>query len=168
MESTPLRQREARTEIAAPPARVYALLADVARMGEWSPECRGGRWLAGAREPAVGARFKAANRRGILRWRTVCRIIAAEPGRELAWEVLPAGLPATTRWRYLLEASEQGTRVTERFELVRYARWQALTMRLAFGGLERRLDELERSMEATLGALKAVVETGPSTDATSR
>ena len=32
-------------EIAATPAVVYALVADVTRTGEWSPECVSGRWV---------------------------------------------------------------------------------------------------------------------------
>src|SRR5678815_3766100 len=35
-------------EIDAPPNDVYALLSDVTRTGEWSPECVRCRWLDGA------------------------------------------------------------------------------------------------------------------------
>ncbi len=46
-------------DIAAPPEKVYALVSDITRMGEWSPECRSCRWADEATGPTVGARFKA-------------------------------------------------------------------------------------------------------------
>ena len=41
-------------EIAASPAQVYALVSDITRMGEWSPECVQCTWTKGATGPAVG------------------------------------------------------------------------------------------------------------------
>lgn len=35
-------------EIAATPEQVYAVVSDVSRTGEFSPECRGAEWLDGA------------------------------------------------------------------------------------------------------------------------
>jgi polyketide cyclase/dehydrase/lipid transport protein len=46
----------------APPARVWALIADVTRTGEWSPETHKAEWLDGATGPAVGARFRGRRR----------------------------------------------------------------------------------------------------------
>src|SRR3546814_20760910 len=43
--------------IAAPPERIYAIVTDIENMGRLSPECTGGRWLAGATGPRVGARL---------------------------------------------------------------------------------------------------------------
>ena len=39
------------TEIAAPAEQVWAMIADVTRMGEWSPENRGGHVVAGRHGP---------------------------------------------------------------------------------------------------------------------
>ncbi len=39
------------TEIAAPAEQVWAMIADVTRMGEWSPENQGATWLRGATGP---------------------------------------------------------------------------------------------------------------------
>jgi len=58
------------TEIAATPNAVYALLADVTRMGEWSTECVRCRWLGAVTEPRVGARFHGTSRNGWHRWST--------------------------------------------------------------------------------------------------
>ena len=52
---------EVSVDIAAPPERVYELVSDIRRMGEWSPECKRCSWARGATGPAVGARFKARN-----------------------------------------------------------------------------------------------------------
>ena len=57
-------------EVAAPPEEVWALVSDLTRMGEWSPEARGGRWAGGTDGPSVGAVFKGRNRNGRYRWRT--------------------------------------------------------------------------------------------------
>lgn len=45
-------------EIAAAPERIWALVTDLPRMNEWSPENNGGEWSEGATGPALGARFK--------------------------------------------------------------------------------------------------------------
>ncbi len=71
---------EASIVMDAPPDDVWALVADVTRMGEWSPENKGAEWLDGATGPAVGARFKGRNQRGKSRWSTKCEITASRPG----------------------------------------------------------------------------------------
>ncbi|MGH9050843.1 MAG: SRPBCC family protein [Acidimicrobiia bacterium] len=43
----------------APPEKLYELVSDVTRMGEWSPECRRCEWIDGATGPAVGARCRS-------------------------------------------------------------------------------------------------------------
>src|SRR5438105_4378529 len=93
------RQDSASCEIAADPDVVWALVADVTRMGEWSPECRHCEWIAGATGPAVGARFKARNKaaRGPS-WTNKPVVIAAEPGREFAFTRTGAGIGEVT-WR---------------------------------------------------------------------
>ena len=50
--------------VAADPAAVYALVSDVTRTPEFSPEVTAVRWLDGATGPAVGARFEAVNTSG--------------------------------------------------------------------------------------------------------
>ena len=65
----PTAQRgQASIEIAAPPDLVYDLIADVTRMGEWSPECYRCEWLDGASAATPGARFRGYNRIGRFRW----------------------------------------------------------------------------------------------------
>ena len=62
---------------------VYAAIADVTRMGEWSEECHSCEWDEGHDAPVVGATFAGHNRNGEHEWTSQCRIIEAEPGRAL-------------------------------------------------------------------------------------
>jgi Polyketide cyclase / dehydrase and lipid transport len=48
--------------VAAPPELVWDLVADVTRVGQWSPECAGAAWLEEPVRPAPGARFTGHNR----------------------------------------------------------------------------------------------------------
>ncbi|HEX2064354.1 MAG TPA: SRPBCC family protein, partial [Acidimicrobiales bacterium] len=93
--------------IDAPPERVYAMLADVTRMGEWSPECVRCRWIGGDDGARVGARFRGRSRNGWHRWSTVSTVVAAAPGRSFAFEVTYFGLPVAT-WRYDFRPDEGG------------------------------------------------------------
>lgn len=96
-------------DIAAPPEKVYELVSDITRMGEWSPECRSCAWARGAMGPTVGARFKASNkgRRGPP-WFNTPTVTAAEPGREFAFNRSGPGMGSYT-WRYHLERTSTGT-----------------------------------------------------------
>ena len=49
--------REYTLDVAAAPGVVWALVSDLPRMGRFSPENLGGRWLRGATGPAVGVEF---------------------------------------------------------------------------------------------------------------
>jgi hypothetical protein len=77
--------------IQASPEAVYALVSDVTRMGDWSPEPYRCQWIDGASGPAVGARFKARNRRGRLRWINKPEVIVADPGLEFSFRRWVAG-----------------------------------------------------------------------------
>ena len=72
--------------IEALPERVYEMVADLPRMGEWSPECQRVEWLEGSNGPSVGARFIGHNRGGpggLLKWSRRGRVLTAEPGQRV-------------------------------------------------------------------------------------
>ena len=105
--------------VSAPPATVYALVADPTRTAEWSPENRGAR-TPGAGPLAVGAVFTGRNERHGARWTTECVVTAADPGERFAFRVRAIGLRTPrvrariARWEHRLEAtSDGGTRVTQ-------------------------------------------------------
>jgi len=56
-----MRTGTATIEIKASPQAVWGALTDVTRMGEWSPECTGARWIPDATGPAKGAKFEGDN-----------------------------------------------------------------------------------------------------------
>src|SRR6202021_1396406 len=60
-------------DIAAPAEKVWALVSDLPRMGEWSPENAGGKWVKGATGPALGAVFEGTNKHGFRPWATMAR-----------------------------------------------------------------------------------------------
>jgi uncharacterized protein YndB with AHSA1/START domain len=147
---------EVTTTIAAPPQTVYALISDLARMGEWSPETTGVTWLGGDTEPRIGARFRGTNRNGMRRWSTICTVVAAEPGRELAWESRLFGRPVAL-WRYRFEPDGSGgTKVTETTEDQRRAVFRALGG-VASGVSDRKTHNAE-SMRVTLERIKGAAE----------
>jgi uncharacterized protein YndB with AHSA1/START domain len=142
--------------IAAPTDVVYALVADLSRMGEWSPETTRITWLGGATEPRRGARFRGANRNGVHRWSTTCTVLRAEPGRELTWESRLARRPVAL-WRYTFEPDGNGrTRVTEMCEDRRGAVFRALGG-VASGVSDRRAHNAQ-SMAVTLDRLRTAAE----------
>lgn len=141
--------------IAAPAERLYDIVTDIAAMGRLSPECTGGRWLGGATGPAVGARFRGTNRRGIARWSTTNEVVVADAGREFAFETQQSGM----RWTYRFEPDGDGTLVTEERAAFRPRPLLARAFtNLALGGSEDHEDELRAGMLATLERLRAVAE----------
>ena len=110
---------QATVHIQAPPEKVYAMISDVTRMGEWSPETYRCEWIDGAAGPTAGARFKGSNKRGILRWSTKPTVTVADAGNEFTFEVGAPG-KEDTRWSYKLTPKEGGTDLTESFESLRY------------------------------------------------
>jgi hypothetical protein len=126
-------------------------------MGRPSPECVGGTWLDGATGPAVGARFKGRNKRGIARWSTTNEVVEADPGRAFAFRTKQSG----TQWRYALEPDGDGTVVTESRSPFRDRPLVAKVFAaVALGGIGDHDDELRAGMVATLERLRAVAEGG--------
>ena len=146
--------------IAAPPAQVYALVTDIAGMGRLSPECTGGKWLDGATGPAVGARFKGTNKRGLARWSTLNTVVAAEPLALFSFETKQSG----TRWTYEFRPEGEGTLVTESREAFTarplVARVYAKVM---LGGVSEHEEEMRDGMRRTLERLRDVAEQSATT-----
>jgi hypothetical protein len=144
--------------IAAPAERIWTLVSDVTRIGEFSPETFDAEWLGGASGPQVGARFRGhvrRNGRGPVYW-TTCTVIASEPGREFAFAVGGGQGRTVNTWRYQLAPGPGGTAVTESFELADLA---PLRLYWKLAGRWRMRTNLS-GMRATLERIRAVAESG--------
>ena len=97
--------------IEAPPEKVWSLISDVTRMGEWSPETQSAAWTGSASGPSPGATFAGKNRKGWMRWTGRCEVTVADPGREFTF--IRRGPDGGTTWSYVLEPENGATRVTE-------------------------------------------------------
>jgi hemerythrin-like domain-containing protein len=109
--------------VTASPERVWQVLADVTRTGEWSHECHTVRWLGGATRAALGARFEGVNRVGRFTWKRACTITALDEERELGFGTAGPLAKDATQWRFVLEPDGTGTRVTQEFRIVRMPVW---------------------------------------------
>jgi uncharacterized protein YndB with AHSA1/START domain len=148
---------EASVHVNVPPEKLYELVSDVRRTGEWSPECQRAEWLDGATGPAVGARFKGSNKHGAARWSTKPRVVTADEGREFAFVTTHLGKDAT-KWSYRFEPADGGTTVTESFEMLMDIPWYfTLADRLLMGVKDRKAD-LEDGMRVTLDRLRVAAE----------
>lgn len=105
--------------VAAPVDAVWDVIRDVTRVGEWSHECVGAKWVGGAGAAVAGARFRGRNRAGLFRWGRVCEVVSAEP-HELVWFTVPTTLfPDCSEWRIALDEVAGGTRITQQFRVLR-------------------------------------------------
>jgi Polyketide cyclase / dehydrase and lipid transport len=141
--------------VAADAEAIYDLVAELTRMGEWSPECAAVEWQDGATGPAEGARFIGHNRGGpfnLLRWSRRGRVLVAEPGKEFAFATEEGGRESTV-WRYRFESVEGGTLVTESYEVKKIPVWARIV-----DVPTNRHRELLHAMRHTLEQLKAAAE----------
>jgi uncharacterized protein YndB with AHSA1/START domain len=142
-------------EIGAPAARVWAMVSDVTRMGEWSPENLGGEWVRGATGPQPGVSFRGTNRNGKKQWKTAATVVDAEPGRLFSFRVKAIGLKVA-EWRYAFEPTATGCRVTETWIDQRGV--LAKTLGKPVSGVADRAAHNRAGMEQTLERLAAVAE----------
>lgn len=140
-------------EVAAPPEAVWAVVSDLRRMGEWSPQCRRMYVLGG--DVRRGTRTFNLNRRGWLRWPTTSRVVVFEPEREVAFRIAQNRMI----WTFALEPTATGTRVTESRTMPDGSgRASALLVQHLLGGTEEFEQELADGMASTLARIKTEVE----------
>ncbi len=134
--------------IAAPPAKVFAVLADPRRHTDFDGSGTVKNAVSGPDRLSKGAKFGTSMKMFGLPYRIPNTVVEFEEDRRIAW-----AHPGKHRWRYELEAVEGGTRVTETCDFstspaggvmarLPFARWNA------------------EGIEKTLPKLKALVENG--------
>ncbi|MER5491724.1 SRPBCC family protein [Streptomyces sp. NPDC002490] len=173
--SEPLFSADAEIHLTAAPLDVYAVVSDLPRSGDWSPECRGGSWISG--DPcAVGAVFRGENVRAaevvawapVVRgaWTTYAEVVAAEPGRTFRWAMHDsAGRRQESVWGFDLAPGADGGTL-----LVHHFRMDAPTEGIR--GITAAMDPVERrrffvewgekiadDLTATLQRIRTAVET---------
>lgn len=156
LSKTPLTSSASIT-VARAPEDLYDMVADVTRMGEWSPICTACWWDDG-QGPSVGAWFTGRNEQPDRAWETRSKVVAADRGREFTFVV--GG--TYVRWSYTFAPVADGTTITES--------WEFLPDGIAFveerfgteasAQIADRADTAEAGIAATLAAVKRVAEDG--------
>lgn len=139
----------------AAPEAIYDLVAEMTRMGEWSPECGRVEWESGSTGPVEGARFVGHNRGGpmnLMRWSRHGTVVSADRGREFAFATEEGGREGTV-WSYRFEPLDGGTLVTEAYRVD----WIPLWARIVDVPTNR-AKELREGMRHTLEQLKTAAE----------
>lgn len=141
-------------EIAAPPEKLWALVTDLPRMGEWSPENQGGEWVKGATQAAVGAQFKGRNTNGKKSWSTIVKVNAFDAPRKFSFGLMVFG-KNWCDWVYEIEPTATGSRVTHSW--VDHRSRIANVLGKAVSGVGNRAEHNRRNMEGTLDNLANAV-----------
>ncbi|MCE4264989.1 polyketide cyclase [Rhodococcus sp. ACPA4] len=144
---------EASIDINASPQDVWAIVADLQRMGEWSPQCKKMKVIGGTvRE---GAKTLNINRKGLLVWPTTAKVVRFEPNKSVAFRIAEN----RTIWSYNIEATETGTKLTERREApTGTSQVSQFLVKTVFGGNDSFEVELVKGMNATLERVKKEAE----------
>jgi Polyketide cyclase / dehydrase and lipid transport len=152
--------------VTARPEVVWDMVADVTRIGGWSPECIRAAWLGDPGRPHPGARFTGHNRfPNGFEYEVTCVVTLADRPRAFAWVVLDdSGDPAcpSALWRYLIDPLPGGSRVRQRFthgpgdSYLRAAAAKAPDQAAEI--IAARREMLRANMSATLRAMKAAAE----------
>jgi hypothetical protein len=139
------------------PEELYDMVADVTRVGEWSPMCTACWWDEGD-GPHVGAKFTGRNERPEATWETRSEVVAADRGRKFAWVVVEP--PTGARWSYSFAAVDGGTEVTETWELPPEgsAFFENVFGDNAATEIAKRGDWAKDGIGVTLAAIKGVAE----------
>ncbi|MCX6395534.1 MAG: SRPBCC family protein [Propionibacteriales bacterium] len=140
----------ATVEMNATPEAVWAVLSDLGRMPEFSPELRRAYVLG---RPGPGATIVGINRRKAVAWPTTSKVVRWEPNQAVAWRTRESG----ATWVYELTPTANGTAVTGRRVLPAYTLGSRLMVPF-LGGATGHDEELNAGIAATLTRIKAVVE----------
>ena len=145
---------QAQVDINAPVATVWALISDLNRMPQWSPQCRLMKALGPVRP---GTRTLNLNRRNRMFWPTTSTVTEVVPEKKLAFRVNTNG----TIWSYELEPTAAGTRVVESRHAENGVKpLSNLGVNALFGGVPSFERELIEGMNSSLARIKAAAESG--------
>ncbi|MEV0947959.1 SRPBCC family protein [Rhodococcus sp. NPDC049939] len=144
---------EAKIDIAATPQEVWAIVSDLKRMSEWSPQCRQMRVIGGTIRK--GTRTFNINRKGFIVWPTTSKVVRFEPSKEIAFRIPENGAV----WSYELEPIAGGTTVIERREVpTDVSKLSQFMVKTFFGSNDDFEADLINGMNTTLARIKSEAE----------
>jgi hemerythrin-like domain-containing protein len=142
-------QKHGRTEVVvdADAEAVWEVVLDIPRTGEWSHECVSCELLGGATRVGPGVRFRGRNRQGSFRWGRVCEVVSTDH-HELVWRTVPTTLyPDSTEWAIRVTPVDGGTRIEQRFDVVRAPKVLDVVYGLVLPAHRDRTDALAQDLE---------------------
>ena len=143
---------QAQIDINAPVAKVWALVSDLSRMPQWSPQCRLMKAFGPMRQ---GTRTINVNRRNRMFWPTTSVVTEVIPEKKIAFRVNQNN----AIWSYELEPTDSGTRLVEsRHAENGVTPYSNMTVNALFGGVPSFERELVDGMNQTLARIKAAAE----------
>ena len=142
-------------DINAPADKVWSMVTDLPRKGEWSPENQGGEWAKGATGVAVGAVFKGTNKNGKKQWSTSVKVNQCDAPRKFSFGLMLLG-KNWCDWIYEIEPTATGCRVTHSW--VDHRTPLAGTLGKWASGVADRATHNKANMEVTLANLKKAAE----------
>jgi uncharacterized protein YndB with AHSA1/START domain len=141
--------------IAAPPERVWAMVSDVRRMPDWSPQVDSTRLRTGFVGVGLGTQFTNRNSDGDLVWTTLAEIVRLEPPREIAFRIEENWVV----WSFTVTPEGAGALLTQRREAPDGVSDLSLELTNGFmGGLEAFTVSMCAGMRLTLERIKAEAE----------
>ena len=166
MRETSIRSHQESVTVEASAEKIYDLVSDITRTGEWSPVCRSCWWDDESQAGQVGAWFTGHNELPHRTWETRSEVVAAERSREFAWVV--GG--SFVRWGFTLAPAGRATVLTES--------WVFLPGGIAMFedkfGDDARVQIADRTQQAldgipqTLQAIKRIAESSEAVDDATR
>mgnify|MGYP002651872888 CR=1 FL=1 len=135
---------------------LYALVADVTRIPQWSPETVRAEWVG-------PTRFKARNRRRLARWQTVADVVTADPGREFSFVVQAMG-GDWTQWTYRIDPHPDPgcVQLTETMRMCVKLPWAIVAYEWLFLFVRDRRSDLESNLQRSVDRIRVIVETSES------
>lgn len=142
-------------DIAASPEKIWSMVTDLSRMGEWSPENKGGEWVKGAQGPGVGAEFKGRNSNGKKSWSTSVKVNGFDVPHRFSFGLMVFG-KNWCDWVYEIEPIATGSRVTHSW--IDHRSKFSQTLGKWVSGVADRASHNRANMEVTLTNLAKAAE----------
>lgn len=144
---------EASIDVDASPDKVWAIVSDLKRMGEWSPQCKLMKVFGG--DVRKGTTTLNVNKKGLLVWPTTSKVVDFEPNKSIAFRVNEN----KTIWSYTLTPRDGGTTVVEKREApTGTSAVSTFLVKNVLGGIEQFDVELVDGMNRTLQRIKTESE----------